>query len=675
MSNALALASSPYLQQHRDNPVDWVQWGADAFARAEAEDKPILLSIGYAACHWCHVMAHESFEDEATARLMNENFVCVKVDREERPDLDHVYQSALAALDGQGGWPLTMFLDAGGTPFWGGTYFPPEPRWGRPGFPDILARILDVYRSSPEKVQESTREMGTILQGLSAPPAAGTPVELSPAFLDRAALALLGAMDPDHGGFRGAPKFPQFTSFEFLWRVHVRGGTAGAGAAVQCALDGMSLGGIYDHLGGGMARYATDDAWLVPHFEKMLYDNALYLDLLTWVWRATGAPLYAQRARETVDWALSEMTAASGAFVSSYDADSEGEEGRYYVWTAAEIDALLGADATQFRRAYGVTPGGNWEGKTILSLSAAFAEEAAGETLTRARGILAQARRSRVAPARDDKVLADWNGLMIAALAEAGTAFAEPKWIAAAERAFDAIAGGQSDGDRLFHASCDGRMAPIGFLDDYTAMARAALALFEITGGARYLERARAWVGVLESEYCDDTAGGYYTAAADGDARLLVRPRHAHDSAQPSGNGLAAQVVARLFHLTGDDAYRVRAEAILQSFAAEVPRHPIALASVLNAFDLLSGAVQIAVIGTRGETATEALIAAALSCPSPNRVLLVAAPGADLPVTHPAAGKAMPGGKPAAYVCVGTTCSAPVTGADALLAALERVMP
>ena len=675
MSNALALASSPYLQQHRDNPVHWVQWGADAFARAEAENRPILLSIGYAACHWCHVMAHESFEDEATARLMNENFVCVKVDREERPDLDLVYQSALAALDTQGGWPLTMFLASDGTPFWGGTYFPPEPRWGRPGFPDILERITHIYRSAPDKVLESTREMGAILQSLSTPPAAGPQVQLTPAFLDRAAEALLGAMDPVYGGFHGAPKFPQFTSLELLWRAHLRGGPDGAAEAVKLALEGMSRGGIYDHLGGGIARYATDEAWLVPHFEKMLYDNALFVDLMTWVWRSTGAPAYAQRVQETVAWALREMTAPSGAFISSYDADSDGEEGQYYVWTADDIDGLLGGDAPLFRRTYGVTADGNWEGKNILSLQAAFDDEATKETLVRARRTLAEARARRMPPARDDKILADWNGLMIAALAEAGTAFAQREWIAAAERAFTAIVDAQSEGDRLFHASCNGRLARIGFLDDYAAMARAALALFETTGNAAYLERARAWIGILDTEYRDAAADGYYTAAADGDARLLVRPRHAHDSAQPSGNGLTAQVLARLFHLTGDDTYRVGAQAILEAFAAEAPRQPVALASILNAYDLLSGAVQIVVIGTRGEAGTEAIVHAALSCPSPNRILLVATPREDLPPAHPAAGKSALDGKPTAYVCIGPTCSAPVTEAAALRTALRTVIP
>ena len=672
MSNALAHATSPYLLQHRDNPVDWVPWGDAAFARAGAEDKPILLSIGYAACHWCHVMAHESFEDKAIARLMNENFVCVKVDREERPDLDQVYQTALATMEGQGGWPLTMFLRPDGAPFWGGTYFPPDARWGRPGFPDVLLRIAELYRTRPEQIADTAREMLAAVTAMSQPGGGPRP-ELSPGFLDRAAAALLPAMDPVYGGLNGAPKFPQLSVLELLWRAHLRGDAA-AGDAVCLALDRMCQGGIYDHLGGGFARYAVEETWLVPHFEKMLYDNAQFIALLTQVWRKTRSALYAARVAETVAWALREMRDDGGAFVSSFDADSDGEEGRFAVWTADEIAEVLGDRAAPFSAAYGVLPHGNWEGVNILHRSRQPFGSAADETLLAAdRAALLSVRDRRVPPARDDKVLADWNGLMIAALVEAATAFDNAAWLAAARQAFAAVVAGHGDGDRLAHSACAGVAGDHGFLDDHAAMARAALALFEATGDGAHLDRARAWAAELDRRFGDPQSGGYFFAADDGDARLLVRPRHAHDSAQPSGNALAAEVLARLYWLDGDVTARDRAEAVFGAFAPGAARNPVALAALLNAGDVLAGAVQIVVVGRRGEPDTDALVRAAFALPTLNRLVRVVAPGGPLPPGHPAAGKLPVDGRAAAYVCVGPVCAAPVVDAAVLAAAWEQV--
>ena len=436
----------------------------------------------------------------------------------------------------------------------------------------------------------------------------------------------------------------------------------------------MCQGGIYDHLGGGFARYAVDETWLVPHFEKMLYDNAQFIALLTQVWRKTRSPLYAARVAETVAWALREMRDDSGAFVSSFDADSDGEEGRFAVWTADEIANVLGDRAAPFCAAYGVLPDGNWEGVNILHRSGqAFASPVDEAPFAADRAALLAVRGRRVPPARDDKALADWNGLMIAALVEAATAFENPEWLAAAENAFAAVRASHGDGDRLAHAACGGVAGDLGFLDDYAAMARAALALFEATGDGAHLARARAWAAELDRRFGDPQSGGYFFAATDGDARLLVRPRHAHDSAQPSGNALAAEVLARLYWLEGDDEVRDRAEAVFDVFAADAARNPAALAALLNAWDVLAGAVQIVVVGRRGDDATDALVRAAFALPTPNRLLRVIAPGEPLPPDHPATGKMQVDGGAAAYVCVGPVCAAPVVAAAALAAAWEQV--
>ncbi|HEY4636512.1 MAG TPA: thioredoxin domain-containing protein, partial [Rhodospirillales bacterium] len=394
--NVLTRETSPYLLQHKDNPVHWHPWGPEALAEAKAENKPILLSVGYAACHWCHVMAHESFEDPDTAALMNRGFVNIKVDREERPDLDVIYQAALALIGEQGGWPLTMFLTPGGEPFWGGTYFPPEPRFGRPGFRDLLSKVLEVYRSSPDKVAANAASLKSALQSLSRPRAGGA---VPPEFLGRAATALMPAVDPVNGGIGQAPKFPQPALLELVWRGFKQTQNRELSQAVMLTLERMSLGGIYDHLGGGYARYSTDPEWLVPHFEKMLYDNAQLIALMTLAWPETKSPLLAARVAETVDWALRDMRVAGGGFASSYDADSEGHEGRFYVWPHDEIDRVLGPDAGAFKSAYDVTEDGNWEGTNILRRMIPYpAAPALEEKLAKCRADLWRAREARVKP-------------------------------------------------------------------------------------------------------------------------------------------------------------------------------------------------------------------------------------------------------------------------------------
>jgi uncharacterized protein YyaL (SSP411 family) len=618
--NLLAAETSPYLLQHAQNPVHWRPWGAAALAAAEAGQRPILLSIGYAACHWCHVMAHESFEDAETAALMNELFICIKVDREERPDIDHLYMSALHALGEQGGWPLTMFLTPDGTPFWGGTYFPPEPRWGRPSFRQVLHGIARAWREEPETLQRNTEALRQALATL----AQSRPGEaLTEAALDQAAAALLRGTDPEQGGMRGAPKFPNPPIFRFLWQRACRTGEAAPAAAVHRLLARMSQGGIHDHLGGGYARYATDAVWLVPHFEKMLYDNAQILDLLALAHAAAPDPLYAARAGETVGWLAGEMLAEARAgrraFAASEDADSEGEEGRFYVWQAAEIAALLGADFTAFAAAYEVSEVGNWEGKTILRRISPRGGAAQEALHAACRARLLAARAARVRPGRDDKVLADWNGLAIAALCRAGAVFGRPDWHALAAGAFDFILAemGGADG-RVAHAWRCGRITAAGLLDDQAAMARAALALFESGGeparlaqAARLAEAALAWFA--------DADGSCFTTAAD--ARDVpmgasVRPRSAADNATPAGNGVLAEVLARLFHLTGETRWRDRAAALLRAFSGQGAALA-ACPTLLAAADLLMHGTTVVIAGDAALSATQALLRVARGSADP----------------------------------------------------------
>tara|TARA_A100001037_G_scaffold95909_1_gene87312 strand:- start:3904 stop:5952 length:2049 start_codon:yes stop_codon:yes gene_type:complete len=671
MRNILDTAASPYLIQHKDNPVHWQVWGPDAFAEATRNDKPILLSIGYAACHWCHVMAHESFEDDAIAGLMNDLFVNIKVDREERPDVDAIYQQTLQLLGQNGGWPLTMFLTPQGDPFWGGTYFPPDSRYGRPGFPDVLRQMHAIYSDQRDKVTENSDAIKAALANLSQPPDVDGPIQLSTAVLDQAATQFLRALDPVNGGLVGAPKFPQPSIFDFLWRAHIRGGEKIFEHSVSLSLNRMCQGGIYDHLGGGFARYSTDETWLVPHFEKMLYDNAQLIALMTSVWRKTGSALYAERIRETIGWTLREMLAEGDAFAASQDADSEGEEGRFYVWTEAEVDEAL-SDATLFKKIYDVSPGGNWEGNAILNRSAHPdpLDDASEAALVADRQILFAIRDKRIKPGWDDKVLADWNGLMISAMASAGAAFAEPSWIASARQAFNFIKEKMSTGDRLLHCFRDGRATEVAFLDDYANMAHAALALFEITGEPTYLNDARTWVETVESHYLDSAHGGYFLTADDAET-LITRPRNAADNATPSGNGIMALVLARLYHLMGEEIYRQRAESLCLAFAGEIHRNFMGITSLLSGFELLANAVQVAVIGVRDNPNTRMLVQTYFESPVPTGVLQVIPPGTALATSHPASGKTMIDDRPTAYVCHGTSCSLPIVDPASLRVALN----
>ena len=670
--NRLGEETSPYLLQHKDNPVHWQPWGAETLAAAKAEDKPILLSIGYAACHWCHVMAHESFENPQIAARMNELFVNIKVDREERPDLDAIYQHALALMGEQGGWPLTMFLTSDGEPFWGGTYFPPEQRWGRPGFPQVLEAMSNAYAQKRDDVAKNVGALREALQRLGRPERGGA---IGRELRDRAAERLLRETDQLHGGIGTAPKFPQTGVLELLWRAWKRTRQPPYRDAVVKALDAMCQGGIYDHLGGGFARYSTDARWLVPHFEKMLYDNAELAALLTLVWQETKNPLYRDRVDETLGWVSREMVTAEGGFASSLDADSEHEEGKFYVWSEAEIDQVLGERATLFKRFYDVTPEGNWEEKNILNRSKApeRADEQTERELASCRALLLRAREHRVRPGWDDKVLADWNGLMISAMANAAVVFERPEWIDTARRAFDFILREMTLADgRLLHSWRGGRARHPTNVDDYANLCRAALALHEAAGDEGLLSQTRDWIAVLDRYYWDEAGGGYFFTANDLEG-LIARAKTAADSAVPAGNGTLVGVLTRLAILTGEEDYRRRAEAIVETFSGEVARNFFPLATLLNNVELLERPLQIVIIGERKDPLLQSLLRAVYNVSLPNRIVLTLPPEAWLPVDHPAYGKGLVDGKPAAYVCDGPVCSLPITDAESLLESLVRV--
>jgi uncharacterized protein YyaL (SSP411 family) len=675
--NRLGRETSPYLLQHQENPVNWWAWGPEALAEAKRTGKPILLSVGYAACHWCHVMAHESFEDDATAQVMNRLYVSIKVDREERPDIDQIYQQALALLGEHGGWPLTMFLTPAGEPFWGGTYFPKEARYGRPGFVDVLENVARIYRTEPDRVQQNVTALQEALSRL-AQPAAGTDIDL--AVVDQVAERLAKEVDQVHGGIGGAPKFPSPYIFELLWRAWRRGGRRNTTLkqAVEVTLDRMSQGGIYDHLGGGFARYSTDALWLAPHFEKMLYDNAQLIDLLTLVWQETGSALYRQRVAETVEWMAREMIAGEdslrGGFAATYDADSEGHEGKFYVWSEAEIDAVLGDDSDLFKRHYDVSAEGNWEHTNILNRNKLPVLQD-GDTEARlaiCRAKLKAVRDLRVWPGWDDKVLADWNGLAIAAVARAARSFKQERWQQLAREAFAFVQQHMmSEDGRLRHSWRGGTLKHRATLDDYANMIRAALTLHETTGEAAYLHQARGWCSTLDAHYWDAMGGGYFFTADDaGD--LIVRAKNANDNAVPSGNGTMLANLARLYLLTGQDSYRQRGEELRRAFAGELQRNFFPLATLLNSSELFDQAVQVVIAGAPGDPGAEALADAAFAAGNPNLVLQYALAGVDLPVNHPAHGKGAVGGKAAAYVCRAQTCSAPVTEAAELATALRQ---
>lgn len=676
--NHLAEATSPYLLQHKDNPVHWWPWGEDALNEAKRTNKPILLSVGYAACHWCHVMAHESFEDHATAEVMNDLYVNIKVDREERPDVDAIYMTALHSLGEQGGWPLTMFLTPDGEPFWGGTYFPNEQRFGRPSFTHVLREISRIFHREPNKVANNAR---LVMSRLREEPIQTETLQLTEGVLADLAPRLASIVDTTYGGIQGAPKFPQFGFFWLLWRLGKRFDKVEAKNSVTHTLSAICRGGIYDHLGGGFARYSVDERWLLPHFEKMLYDNALLIELITEVWRETQNPLFERRVAETVEWLEREMTTegGKGAFSCSLDADSEGEEGRFYVWRADEIEHVLGKeDAVLFSAAYGINPGGNWEGNNVLNqLSAKNPENDDKQNrLAEFRRELWRVREKRVRPGLDDKVLADWNGLMIAALARAGWMFGRDDWLALAKQAYDFICAKLSFGERLQHSYRDGKTGSPATASDYANMIWAAIRLHEAQlplskGNNHYLKQALKWLGILDQYYWVRGIGGYALAAND-TRGLIVRTRSASDDAAPNANAVMLSNLVQLFQLTGDDRHYKRAQQLLDAFHHDTAHNLVAHAGFLaGAMDVFTPAQVIIISGD--DLAGTALLQSALKQVStPGMSIQTVVDTTHVPQSSPLFGKKALDGRATAFVCVGSQCSLPETDGRALVELLSK---
>jgi uncharacterized protein len=680
MANRLADETSPYLLQHADNPVDWYPWGSEALERAREEDKPILLSIGYSACHWCHVMERESFEDAETARFMNDHFVPVKVDREERPDLDSIYMEAVQGITGHGGWPLTAFLDPDGVPFYGGTYFPPEPRQGMPSFRMVMEAIVQSWAQQREQIRAAAPR---VRRQLSAIGRLQPSTELlDPAMVREAVAELRRQADMTNGGFGGAPKFPAASALELLL-------THDATDVVELTLDRMAAGGIYDHVGGGFARYSVDAEWLVPHFEKMLYDNALLARIYLHAWQVLGHERYRRIAEETLQWALREMRGPEGGFQSALDADSEGEEGRFYVWTPGEIREALAAKgldsvADDVVEHFGITERGNFEGRNILHLPGGLSDDLP-EFYDDVRRALYSHRSRRVWPGRDDKRLLSWNALMISALADAGAALPCRDYLDAAVAAAEFVWGEMRDDDgRLkrtwsnraaFSASrpgaADGRARLGAYLEDYAYLADALLTLYEATFDVRWFDAARETADTMIELFADPENGGFFTTASDHE-ELVARRKDVDDHPIPSGNSAASFALLRLAALTGEHEYERHAVGVLRLFCGAATRHPQALAHLLRAMDFhLSGAREVALVAPINGSPAESLVDLAEVVRSrfrPRVVLAGGEEGAERPelMLHRHAVE----GKPAAYVCENFACRAPVTAPAELARAL-----
>ena len=678
MPNRLANETSPYLLQHANNPVDWYPWGEEALQRSKNEDKPILLSIGYSACHWCHVMERESFEDEATALLMNEYFVSIKVDREERPDLDAVYMEAVQMLTGSGGWPMTVFLTPEGKPFYGGTYFPPVDRFNMPGFPRLLESVARSYRDSRSEIDRVTNQITEQLGRTGQIPKGDSPVTVET--LHQAYTVLATNFDYQNGGHGTAPKFPQAMNLEVLLRYYRHGYNDRALEMVDLTLEKMARGGIYDQIAGGFARYSTDAYWLVPHFEKMLYDNALLSRLYLHAHQATGRGMYRRIAEETLDYILREMTGPEGGFYSATDADSEGEEGKFFVWTPAEIEAVLGDEAGIFSGFFGVTQAGNFEGNNILNIKQkasdyarqqGIALERLVDVVERGKNSLLTEREKRVHPLLDDKVLASWNGMMLRSFSEAGAALSREDYLDAAIKNASFLLETMRPHERLLRTYRAGQAKLSGFLEDYSFVADGLLALYEATFNQRWLAASVDLADRMIQLFWDDGVGGFYDTSIEHD-QLVVRPRDVLDNAQPCGGSVATEVLLKLAVITGNEEYRVKAATPLRTLKDLMGRAPAGTGQWLAALDFyVSTPKEVVIIGPREDSKTAALLQTVNGNFHPNKVLVGAENEGEhgLPLLE---SRGMINGEPTAYVCENYTCQLPVTTPEELSVQLER---
>jgi uncharacterized protein YyaL (SSP411 family) len=684
-TNKLINETSPYLLQHAHNPVDWYPWGEEAFAIARAENKPVLLSIGYSACHWCHVMEHESFENEEIAKLMNDNFVSIKVDREERPDLDQIYMNAVQMMTHHGGWPMTVFLTPEGVPFYGGTYFPPEDRYNMPGFPRVLISLADAYRERPEEIQQTGASIIAELNRLSLAQESNEP--LTTQLLDQAFRGITKSYDAANGGFGGAPKFPPAMSLEFLLRTYHRTGNQQALDIVVNTCRKMANGGIYDQLGGGFHRYSTDAKWLVPHFEKMLYDNALLSRLYLHYYQLTRDESARRVAEGVLDYVAREMTDAKGGFYSTQDADSEREEGKFFVWTTDEITSLLGKeDASLFMAYYNVTEAGNFEGKNILNVTRSLTDVSteAGVTpdhlvssLERSRRKLFELRESRVKPDRDEKILTSWNGMMLASFAEAAAILDREDYLEIARRNARFVLDNLIQDDLLLRTYKDGTAKLNAYLEDYAFLGDGLLTLYEATGELEWFEVTLTIIEKMIEEFWDDQDGGFFYTGKSHE-NLIVRSKDYFDNATPSGNSVAAEVLLRLAAITDNHDYRNRAITIMRLIAEPVRRYPSGFGRALCALDFYLGTPkEIVVLGNHESPDTLALLRELWKPYLPNKVVVQAEETDDrsaavIPLLR---GRTLLNDKPTAYVCENFTCRQPVNEPEKLASQLAYQRP
>jgi uncharacterized protein len=671
-TNNLINESSPYLLQHAHNPVDWYPWGEEAFAKARRENKPVLLSIGYSACHWCHVMAHESFEDEDIAQLMNDLFVNIKVDREERPDLDQIYMNAVQMMTHHGGWPMTVFLTPDGVPFYGGTYYPPQDRYNMPGFPRVLIGVSEAYRDRKDDIVETGTSLLKELRRLSEGSGSQQPVEQE--LLDAAYAGIARGYDSINGGFGGAPKFPPAMALEFLLRTYKRTGKEDALEMVRHTAEKMAHGGMYDQLGGGFHRYSTDAKWLVPHFEKMLYDNALLSRFYLHYFQVEQTPLARETAEGILDYVLREMTDPAGGFYSTQDADSEGHEGKFFVWDADEIRSVLGeADASLFNAHYNVTEAGNFEGKNILNVNAS-----APPPTPESRRKLFEHREKRIKPDRDEKIITAWNGLMLASFAEAGVILQRPDYTETARRNADFVLTNLRRDGFLLRTYKDGVAKFNAYLEDYAFFIEGLVTLFETTGEFRWLKEAIALTDRMIEEFWDEEGGGFFFTGKSHE-ELIVRSKDYFDNATPSGNSVAAAALLRLAILTDNESYREVAQKVLAVVSGQVRRYPSGFGYALSAVDfLLSSPKEIAIVG-KDERDIQPLLQEVWRKYRPNKVVAPGYQGVH-PDDSDASGsipllkdRPLREGRATAYVCQNYTCQKPVTTAADLQSQLDSV--